>query len=233
MVGKCGEESPINTKKIAVSDEILGQWQKIADLLAAVLDIPAALIMRLQAEEIAVLVSSQGDGNPYHPGASEKLADSGLYCETVIRTQELLLVPDALADKDWRDNPDVKLNMIAYLGFPLRWPNQDPFGTICVLDRLRNEFSETSVALMERFRELIEHHLEMIYMNRILGDKNERLVDYLAELQTLRGLVAICSHCKSIRDGQGQWHAIEHYLINHPETEFSHGICPQCLAEHY
>jgi hypothetical protein len=73
----------------------------------------------------------------------------------------------------------------------------------------------------------------MIYMNQILGDKNKRLTDYLMELQTLRNLVPICSNCKSIRDNQKNWHPIEHYLIRHPEAEFTHSICPKCMRELY
>ena len=49
-------------------------------------------------------------------GAREHVFDSGLYCETCIRTDRMLLVPDALADGGWKDNPDVKLDMIWYMG---------------------------------------------------------------------------------------------------------------------
>mgnify|MGYP001953189988 CR=1 FL=1 len=68
------------------------------------------------------------------------LFDSGLYCETVIKSGKQLLVPDALADKDWENNPDVELNMISYLGFPILFPDGNPFGTICVLDNKKNAY---------------------------------------------------------------------------------------------
>ena len=104
--------------KIEVPDDILGHWQEICDILAGIAEIPAALIMRLSGPDIEVCVSSDSDGNPYRPGDKETLADSGLYCETVLKTQGKLHVPDALADADWKQNPDIKLNMISYLGFP-------------------------------------------------------------------------------------------------------------------
>ncbi|MBU2469496.1 MAG: DUF3365 domain-containing protein [Proteobacteria bacterium] len=53
------------------------------------------------------------------------------------------------------------------------------------------------------------------------------------EAQTLSGLLPICSHCKSIRDADGQWQKLESYIARHSEADFSHGLCPQCLAEHY
>ncbi|OPZ09809.1 MAG: GAF domain protein [candidate division BRC1 bacterium ADurb.BinA364] len=218
---------------IAIPDETMQNWQEIVDLLAQILKVPAALIMRLRESDIEVFVASQSAGNPYHPGERERLAGSGLYCETVIATREKLLVPDALADPDWKDNPDIKINMVSYLGFPLLMPNKKPFGTICVLDRTRNEYSAAFERLMLKFRGMIESHIELLCMNRILGDKNKKLTDYLMEIQALRGFVPICSSCKKIRNDKGDWHPVEHYLIRHPQADFSHGICPDCMDKLY
>jgi hypothetical protein len=222
-----------NEVKIKVPEDVMKNWQEISDLLAGMLEVPAALIMRFTDPEIEVFVSSNSEGNPYHPGDKENLHGSGLYCETVIKTKNKLLVPDALADLNWKNNPDVKLNMISYLGFPILLPDGKQFGTICVLDNKRNEHSENTEKLMLKFRSLIESHIEIIYMNQNLGDENKRLTDYLMELQALRGMVPICSSCKSIRDNEDHWHPIEHYLFQHPETKFSHGLCPKCIKKLY
>ena len=205
----------------------------MANILARILDVPAALIMRLQEPYIEVLVSSESEGNPYKPGDKEKVWGSGLYCETVINTRDKLHVPDALSDRHWKNNPDVKLQMIAYLGFPISLPDGTPFGTLCVLDNKRNDHSELTEQLMLQFRAMMEAHLEVAYMNHRLGEKNKRLADYLMELQALRGIVPICSHCKSIKSPEGKWRPIEAYLIQHPEADFSHGICPDCMRTLY
>jgi hypothetical protein len=55
----------------------------------------------------------------------------------------------------------------------------------------------------------------------------------LGEVQTLSGLVPICSHCKKIRDDSGYWTQVELYIRKHSQAEFSHGICPDCLKELY
>ena len=219
--------------QIEVPTAILENWQEIVNILADMIPIPASLIMRLDDPNIEVFVSSNGNGNPYHPGDKEKVYGSGLYCETVIKTKDKLLVPNALADANWKDNPDIKLGMISYLGFPILLPDGKPFGTICVLDNKQNQYSENVEKLMQNFRNLLQSHLESIYMNQVLGDKNKRLTDYLMELQALRGIVPICANCKSIRDAQDNWHPIEHYLIKHPEANFSHGICPKCVKKLY
>ena len=222
-----------NVGPMEIPKATLEAWQEIVDIMAGIVEIPAGLIMRLRDSDIEVFVSSKSDGNPYHPGDKEKVWGSGLYCETVIKTRNKLLVPNALVDINWKENPDVKLNMISYLGFPILLPDGKPFGTICVLDNKANPYSENFEKLILKFRDLIQSDLEIIYMNQVLGEKNKRITDYLKELQTLRGMVSICSNCKNIRDAQGNWHPIEHYLIRHPEANFSHGICPDCRKKLY
>ncbi len=54
-----------------------------------------------------------------------------------------------------------------------------------------------------------------------------------AERKTLGGLLPICSHCKRIRDDKGYWSQVESYVSKHSEAEFSHSLCPECLAEFY
>ena len=65
------------------------------------------------------------------------------------------------------------------------------------------------------------------YDARLAADRN------LAELRTLRGIIPICAHCKQVRTDGGDWQQIERYVAAHSDAEFSHGICPACLATHY
>ena len=67
-------------------------------------------------------------------------------------------------------------------------------------------------------------------------DRDNLIVDLqksLSEVKTLRGFLPICSHCKKIRDDKGYWNQIESYIQEHSETEFSHGICPECAKKYY
>jgi GAF domain-containing protein len=139
--------------------------------------VPAGLIMRIVGDEIHVFVSSTTEGDPYHPGDSEHFLGSGLYCKTVVTENHELLVPNALFDEAWRNNPDVRLNMISYLGYPIRWPNGGPFGTICVLDSKPNSYSEKYKRLMTQFRDIVEIHLEILYIEAKRREELERLVN--------------------------------------------------------
>lgn len=223
----------INPINIQVPTDIIQEWQEIVNLISNIADVPAGLIMRLEGDHIEVFVSSESKDNPYRIRHKEKLENSGLYCEAVIKSNQKLLLPNALADEKWKNNPDLKLNMISYLGYPILLPNEQPFGTICVLDNKPNAYSDTLEILMMAMRNLIEKNLEIIFMNQILGDENKRISDYLNEIQAFRGIVPICSHCKSIRDSENNWHSIEEFLFTHPKADFSHGICPKCLKELY
>lgn len=66
--------------------------------------------------------------------------------------------------------------------------------------------------------------------NQALIAKLERALD---EVDALRGIIPICSFCKKIRDDQGFWNRVEKYIEEKSGAEFSHGICPDCLKEHY
>ncbi|MBT3359751.1 MAG: GAF domain-containing protein [Rhodospirillales bacterium] len=201
--------------------------------MAQIVGVPAGLIMRLVEDDIEVLVSSRTENNPYKPGEKEHFWDSGLYCETVVQSDRHLIVPDAISDPAWANNPDVKLNMISYLGFPIHRPNGDPFGTICVLDHKPNAYSENYVGLVEQFPDLIESHLRLVAANQELMEKSAIIVDKDDQLQELRQIIPICSYCKDIRDDDGFWQAVESYISELTETDLSHGICPSCLKTHF
>jgi len=223
----------LKPSQVEIPENTIKKWQNIVDIMAELIGIPAALIMRLVESDIEVFVSSQSDGNPYHPGDHEHFLGSGLYCETVINTNDKLLVPNALADEKWKNNPDIKLNMISYLGYPIVLPDGKPFGTICVLDNTENAYSETYENLIKNFRDIIQYQLELIYMNSILGEKNRSLSDYLEEIKIIRGIVPICSFCKKIRDTEGKWSEVEAYIAKNSEAQFSHSFCPECVKKHY
>ncbi len=55
----------------------------------------------------------------------------------------------------------------------------------------------------------------------------------MTEIRQLRGFLPICANCKKIRDDKGYWTQVEVYISSHSETEFSHGICPECAQRMY
>ncbi|MFO0844432.1 MAG: response regulator transcription factor [Gemmataceae bacterium] len=70
--------------------------------------------------------------------------------------------------------------------------------------------------------------LRVLALQRALADRVRESEAALASVKHLRGLLPICSYCKSIRSDQDYWQQVEHYLADHTAAEFSHGICPGC-----
>jgi len=167
----------------AVPEDLVEKWQGSVNVLANIVNVPVALVMRLSGPEIEVFISSNTEGNPYHPGGSEHFEGSGLYCETVIKNRGRLLVPNALKEEKWCRNPDIKLGMISCLGFPILYPDGTPFGTICVLDREENHFGEWVERLMEQFRHLFELHLALQQKNGKLKESLEEISRLSSELE--------------------------------------------------
>jgi len=55
----------------------------------------------------------------------------------------------------------------------------------------------------------------------------------LAEINTLKGILPLCSFCKQVRDNNDKWRPIDEYIYYHSEADISHSVCPDCMKKHY
>jgi hypothetical protein len=73
--------------------------------------------------------------------------------------------------------------------------------------------------------------LLLIYMRHLTSALN-RII-------TLESIMPICSNCKKIRKTDSDpkqmdsWQTIESYITQKTNTQFSHGICPECFSKLY
>ncbi len=67
----------------------------------------------------------------------------------------------------------------------------------------------------------------------IFGELKMNCRRRLDDINTLKGIIPICSSCKNIRDDKGYWDQIESYIAKHSDANFSHGICPKCAKVLY
>ena len=72
----------------------------------------------------------------------------------------------------------------------------------------------------------------IVGLQQALGVRVNELQQALGSVRTLSGLLPICAYCKRIRDDQDYWKQIEHYLSEHSNARFSHGVCPDCMKQH-
>jgi PAS domain S-box-containing protein len=53
------------------------------------------------------------------------------------------------------------------------------------------------------------------------------------KVKILQGLLPVCANCKKIRDENGIWQPFEAYIAAKSEAQFTHGVCPDCMARLY
>jgi DNA-binding response OmpR family regulator len=71
--------------------------------------------------------------------------------------------------------------------------------------------------------------IRILTLQQELTEQIEALRETIANVKQLKGLLPICSYCKSIRKDEDYWQQLEGYISEHSDAQFSHGICPDCL----
>jgi PAS domain S-box-containing protein len=94
-------------------------------------------------------------------------------------------------------------------------PIKDPAGRVVGASSVARDISQRKEEERERLRLI------------------EELSEALAHVKTLSGLLPICAGCKKIRDDGGYWQAVEVYIKEHSNADFTHGLCPDCAQRLY
>jgi hypothetical protein len=98
----------------------------------------------------------------------------------------------------------------------------------------------------ERRKNIILHLMFFIVGIGLITVTGRKLLDSIGALQNsllqikrLEGMLPICARCKKIRlQGEDRrdpksWIAIEQYIGDRTDAEFTHGLCPHCAKELY
>ena len=154
------------------------------------------------------------------------------FCAHAILGDDVLVVPDARADRRFADNPLVTgdPNIRFYAGAPLRTPEGHRLGTLCVIDRRPRELDDEKRALLADLSTLVVDELELRRVNRVLGDMAMRdgltgllnrraflmqaerqFADAHAQQRRLSVLMLDIDHFKAINDTWG--HAVGDRVI--------------------
>lgn len=70
----------------------------------------------------------------------------------------------------------------------------------------------------------------IVELEHRLADRVEEIETALERVRTLERLLPICMYCKRVRKDPTYWQEIDEYIYLQTGTDFSHGICPDCLA---
>ena len=106
------------------------------------------------------------------------------FCGHAIRQDDVLLVPDALADSRFADNPLVTgpPGIRFYAGYPLTVPNGSKLGTLCVIDNRPRSMDAEDLGLLRDLARMAEQELSGIQLANM---------DDLTQLSNRRGLEAL------------------------------------------
>ena len=69
-----------------------------------------------------------------------------------------------------------------------------------------------------------------IELERSLAARVGELEEMVERINQLKQLLPICMYCKKVRDDSDYWREIDEYIHQQTGTDFSHGICPTCMA---
>jgi diguanylate cyclase (GGDEF)-like protein len=83
------------------------------------------------------------------------------FCGHAILGEDIFVIPDALADLRFADNPIAvdAPHVRFYAGCPLRAPNGAKIGTLCVIDHVPREFDENDAAALRDLAAMVEDEL--------------------------------------------------------------------------
>jgi hypothetical protein len=85
---------------------------------------------------------------------------------------------------------------------------------------------------------LMANHWQYVERKMFVAKKEEEILKEkyqksLESVKTLTGLIPICSSCNKIKDDNGYWLQVEHYIASHTEAQMSHSVCRSCIKELY
>jgi hypothetical protein len=106
------------------------------------------------------------------------------------------------------------VNPVVHLGFQLvLWPQTGNLAILLIAATLRC----AAICVLAFWLSRLSEHERELYRH----------------VETLEGLLPICSFCKSIRNDTGEWERLEKYISKRSAAQFSHGFCPSCQRTHY
>ncbi|PTX17488.1 PAS domain S-box-containing protein/diguanylate cyclase (GGDEF) domain-containing protein [Halanaerobium congolense] len=170
----------IKTDEIEIPKKNVQHWQELLDMLVEFSGAQDALINEYQAPYLKVKKASSNLGNLF--AEEDKFELEGLYCAEVIESRSNLEVRNAAEINKWKNSIYMENGLIAYLGYPILWPDGEVYGTICLHDNQKRNFDSKIKKQLEFVKDLIENNLKNLYQSQInyyLNQYYSKMIDIL------------------------------------------------------
>lgn len=119
-------------------------------------------------------------------GASETSRDIS-FCGHAILGDEVFIIPNAMEDERFADNPlvlnDPKIRF--YAGCPLRAPNGDKLGTLCIIDQRPRDLGKDDIEALKDLASMVERELSAVQLATL---------DELTGISNRRGFLMLAQH---------------------------------------
>ena len=131
------------------------EFKEIVELAAQLCDKPVALITLLDGDSNWLKARYGTD--------IEKMPRETSFCRHAIQQDEVLIIPDAMKDDRFSDNPLVNAdpNLRFYAGAPLTLNNGLKLGTLCVFDQKPSTLSPTQIKILSVLARQVTYLMEL------------------------------------------------------------------------
>ena len=121
------------------------------------------------------------------------------FCAHAIRQSGLFIVPDAMQDARFANNPLVvsEPKIRFYAGAPLITPDGYALGTLCVIDKVPRELRQDQKQALSILARHVVSQLELRRRSRELHDVRQENEDYRMEVERLRAKLAQTRRAKT------------------------------------
>lgn len=147
------------------------RFDRLTRLAAQLLEAPIALITLVDADR-QFFLSATGLPEPLRSMRQTPLEYS--ICQHAVAARRPLLLSDARTDPILADSPAVtKLGLAAYIGIPLITPDGHAVGTLCVIDIVPREWTDTDLALLADLVEITMDAIQLHVHTRLTSHRRK------------------------------------------------------------